>query len=59
MPPITDALPDVRRELRFFPLDVYSAAEADANRTYFDGLMARATGRRLGRVCHQRLAAAL
>ena len=43
MPPITDALPDVRRELRFFPLDVYSAAEADANRTYFDGLMARAT----------------
>ena len=68
MPPITDALPDIPRELRFFPtdntspqhlsreqihqynhqgyvfpLDVYSAAEAAANRVYFDELMAKAT----------------
>ncbi len=68
MTPITDALPDIPRELRFFPtdnkspqhlsgeqvnqyneqgyvfpLDVYSAAEATANRVYFDELMAKAT----------------
>lgn len=68
MPKITDAMPDVDRELRFFPvdnlspkhlsaeqvlqydklgyifpLDVYTSAEAAANRCYFDELMARAT----------------
>lgn len=61
MPPSTDALPDVRRELRFFPvalgyvfpLDVYTDAEAAANRAYFDELMAWATaaGSCRGRTC--------
>jgi non-haem Fe2+, alpha-ketoglutarate-dependent halogenase len=65
--PITDALPDMQRELKFFPsenenpkkltreeiqcynkkgyifpLDVFTAEEADANRRYFDGLMQKA-----------------
>lgn len=65
--PITDALPDMQRELKFFPcknetpkkltraqiqhynekgyifpLDVFSAEEADANRRYFDELMQKA-----------------
>ncbi len=65
--PITDAMPEVDRDLRFhpvhhehprlltpaqlrqfdelgyiFPLDVFSPAEAEANRAYFDDLMARA-----------------
>jgi non-heme Fe2+,alpha-ketoglutarate-dependent halogenase len=64
---LTDALPDMERELRFysanteqpkkltqqqvhqfnekgylFPLEVFTAAEAEGNRRYFDGLMARA-----------------
>ncbi|HJP30247.1 MAG: phytanoyl-CoA dioxygenase family protein [Candidatus Latescibacteria bacterium] len=68
MPPISDALPDVPRDLRFFPvdnpapatltagqvqqyndlgyvfpLDVYTAGEAAANREYFDQLMASAS----------------
>ena len=65
--PMTDAMPEVGRELRFhpvhhdrprclrpaqlrqfdelgyiFPLDVFTAAEAEANRAYFDELMDRA-----------------
>ena len=63
---LTDALPDMERELRFFPagespktltpaqvkqfnekgyifpLDVFTPAEAEQNRRYFDELMARA-----------------
>ena len=65
--PITDAIPDMKRELKFFPvanknpkklakeqiaqfneqgyifpLDVFTDDEADANRAYFENLMARA-----------------
>ena len=64
---ITDALPDMKRELKFypvennnpkklsreqihafnekgylFPLDVFTPEEAEANRAYFDKLMAKA-----------------